>query len=535
MSPSTQRPRRYLAYPYLALSAVSLAILIVIVATSCSSGSKMSETQPPQFSGNTSVMVLLSSAANAQITDLQIGLQSLKLTSQSGGSVTLLSSPQNAEYIHVNGTLDVLGTTSVPQGIYTSASAVMSGAQFTCVTFTPASSQGSPSLDTSEFSSGSVNSPVSVNLSSPLTITGKSMGLVLALQVSQSASYSNCYPEGISTITPSFNLAPMRIASQPTNSGDGKVLGVQGTVASTNPGSSGFTLSISDGPFSTRTVSVTSSGTTVFQGIAAVSALSTGMFVNLDGALQDDGSLLATRLAVEDTGAQNLLGGPVLEVASDVSDLTVYGRLAQGSEANYIYGTPIYNFGSAVFQVSGELGNLQNLPFTPAFNGANIVPGQNVDITSGALVFTGGVYTPATTITLIPQTINGDVISSSESGNFTVYGVALAPYDLFPTLAAQPGQNVVLNSADQVEVYVDNSTQLINSPALVAGSTLRFYGLVFNDNGTLRMDCAQVTDGVAFQPQPSTSEPAPMKQEVIRQTRTPGGVRQIVTTSRPQL
>jgi hypothetical protein len=25
----------------------------------------------------------------------------------------------------------------------------------------------------------------------------------------------------------------------------------------------------------------------------------------------------------------------------------------------------------------------------------------------------------------------------------------------------------------------------------------RFYGLVFNDNGALRMDCAQVNDGVA--------------------------------------
>ncbi|HEY6338090.1 MAG TPA: hypothetical protein VIW68_06320 [Candidatus Sulfotelmatobacter sp.] len=32
-------------------------------------------------------------------------------------------------------------------------------------------------------------------------------------------------------------------------------------------------------------------------------------------------------------------------------------------------------------------------------------------------------------------------------------------------------------------------------------STLCFYGLVFNDNGTLRMDYAQVNDGVAFTPQ----------------------------------
>ncbi len=29
------------------------------------------------------------------------------------------------------------------------------------------------------------------------------------------------------------------------------------------------------------------------------------------------------------------------------------------------------------------------------------------------------------------------------------------------------------------------------------GGVARFYGLVFNDNGTLRMDCAQIDDGVA--------------------------------------
>jgi hypothetical protein len=38
---------------------------------------------------------------------------------------------------------------------------------------------------------------------------------------------------------------------------------------------------------------------------------------------------------------------------------------------------------------------------------------------------------------------------------------------------------------------------MLNSSALSVGGVFRFYGLVFNDNGTLRMDCAQVNDGVA--------------------------------------
>jgi hypothetical protein len=37
---------------------------------------------------------------------------------------------------------------------------------------------------------------------------------------------------------------------------------------------------------------------------------------------------------------------------------------------------------------------------------------------------------------------------------------------------------------------------MLNTNPLAVGSTLRFYGLVFNDNGTLKMDCTQITDGV---------------------------------------
>jgi hypothetical protein len=68
---------------------------------------------------------------------------------------------------------------------------------------------------------------------------------------------------------------------------------------------------------------------------------------------------------------------------------------------------------------------------------------------------------------------------------------------LFSTLAVQQGQTTLLNNPTQVEVYVDSSTATLNTQALAVGSTLRFYGLVFNDNGTLRMDCAQVNDGAS--------------------------------------
>jgi hypothetical protein len=37
---------------------------------------------------------------------------------------------------------------------------------------------------------------------------------------------------------------------------------------------------------------------------------------------------------------------------------------------------------------------------------------------------------------------------------------------------------------------------MLNTSTPAVGTVLRFTGLVFNDNGTLRMDCSQVNDGV---------------------------------------
>ncbi len=99
-------------------------------------------------------------------------------------------------------------------------------------------------------------------------------------------------------------------------------------------------------------------------------------------------------------------------------------------------------------------------------------------------------------MTLVPQTINGTVSAISTTGNFATYTVTLAPYDLFPQFAVQPGQTTLLTSPNTVVVYTDSNTQMLNSSKVSVGGLSRFYGLVFNDNGTLRMDCAQINDGV---------------------------------------
>lgn len=187
-------------------------------------------------------------------------------------------------------------------------------------------------------------------------------------------------------------------------------------------------------------------------------------------------------------------------VYAPTQEFSIVGREQQGylneSENAYYFGSLPLSFGNAAFQIAGELTNLQNLPYPASFTASNMVAGQNVYITTHALS-AADLPTPATSITLAPQTINGTVSAIGSEGGFTTYTVTLASYDLFPALALQPYQSALLTSPNTVVVYADANTQMLNTNPIAVGGVARFYGLVFNDNGTLRMDCAQINDGVA--------------------------------------
>jgi hypothetical protein len=62
----------------------------------------------------------------------------------------------------------------------------------------------------------------------------------------------------------------------------------------------GGTFALSDGFGLPQSLSVATSSDTVYQGVSGFSALAAGTFVDTDGAIESDGSLLATRIAVED-------------------------------------------------------------------------------------------------------------------------------------------------------------------------------------------------------------------------------------------
>jgi len=425
-----------------------LITLTLLVGVGITTGCGSSAPTRPKFSGNTSVTVLLSSTANDQVTRFDLAFQTLTLTNQSGTTVTLLSSQQPAEFMHLNGGIEPLMTVSVPQGIYNSATATLGGAVFVCIGQVPGGGLGIANYSI-------INQGPTVSLPSPIPVTGSSMALLLNMQASSSAVFPTCWTtpafEGFS-MTPTFNLTPLVLSTSPTNSGNGKVSGFVAEVASVGTTPSSLTLTIAGEALGTRTLSASSNSATVFQGVSGASALSPGVFLNMDGAIQSDGTLLATRIELEDSSAINDSSGPVMTVDNEVPLLTLYGRTELGSlqtingQSGIYWDAPYFDFGNAVFQISGQFTNLQNLPFVPSFNASNMVAGQNVDIASANFSLVGPTYTPANTITLVPQTVNGTVVTSQQSGSFVDYTVSLASYDLFPTLAVQQGQTILLNN-----------------------------------------------------------------------------------------
>ena len=462
-------------------------------------GATGGSTSGSTLSGNTTVVVMASSTANDQLSEFSVTLTNVSLVDQSGKTVTLLSAPVSDDFIHVNGRIEPLATVAVPQGTYTSAQATVTSALPECA------GQNSGQLLIDE-ALGNIEAPgaFKVNLPQPIAITGTTMGLVLNLQVAASAPISGVCSSSLTNtvrVTPVFNLTPFTIAAQPTNSANGRMQGLRGIVSAIG-GGSGFTAtayySVNAGYPASWQISL--NGSTAFQGIVNASQLAEGMPIDMDVNVQPDGSLLATRVAVPDTNTSglNTAYGPPLALYPGRIPLDFSCSVCTSSRS---IGLP-YGRERAIQHRQCNLPGLRSIrqlaepSFYPVFSSANMVDGQNIFFSVHGSIETLAVPPPMTTVELLPQSINGAVSAVSSAGNFTMYTVTLAPYDLFPNLAVQPGQTTLLASPNTVVVYADSTTQMLNLNSIGVGGVFRFYGLVLNDGGTLRMDCAQLSDGV---------------------------------------
>lgn len=480
----------------------ALALVSFLVAGCSSSGNGGGS----GLTGNSSVTIVASSTANDHLTRFNGTLNTLTLTSESGSTVSVLSKPIAAEFMHLNGTAEPLVTASIPKGVYTAAKATFGPTTFTCQTLST-----SGGLYSSEFGNTAVpDEDVTITLASPLTITESGTELSLDLLVAKSASYpANCYSntagQAAFTLTPTLTLSPI------TSTSASSFTHLHGLVASVASNGKSMTVKSADGndySAGTQTSSIYNStiptwtvdlsSATSYSGVTGAAQLTAGMAVELDATLQADGALQASNLAVYDTDALNtsLWVGPIVFVGA--SEPALYLEAQEQTGALLIGGDAPVAYADASFAVGADASTLSGLPFSPSFTSSNMVAGQYV-----AAVFhesspgSTALSTAPSSLTLVPQTVNGTVTGITTSGSYTVYTLALADYNLFPTLAVQDGQNTKLSTPTFMQVYVSSKTVQKTSASITLSSLVRVNGLVFNDNGALRMVCEQINDGVS--------------------------------------
>lgn len=474
------------------LSVLAIAILGASLA-GCGSG--MSTGGTPPAAKTTQVVVMLTSTANDQLVGFNVPIASISLTNADGTPVTIFTGASepgaNLEWMHLNGASEPLPAIAVPQGKYTAAVVTVVGCSFTNVTFVA----GSVTIST--FAQGLCSQgtgTTTVHLPSPIVVTGSAMGLSLDLQVPQSFTLDATASPETYTISPVFNLTPVSIASQPTDETNGKVIGVAGKVMSLNANAGSFTAQTPDGFLLT----LNSNTTTAFQGVAAFTSLSANQLVNFDAAIQSDGSLLATRVEVDDLTAPAAGIGPFIVPVSPLGAFETFTLQIDGCTTIDPFCVGLYqSSGATVFNISQQFSNVASLPFPATFSAATLLQGQNLSVFTPGSTSQQGIP-DTTTITLVPQTLNGMVSGISNDSGFTVYTVTLAPYALIPVL-----QNYTddmppphLTNPSTILVYADTNTHMLNSATVAAGSLIRFRGLIFFDSGTLRMDAGEIYDGV---------------------------------------
>jgi hypothetical protein len=471
-----------------AIPALVLFLMASFSLAACG-GSGSGGTSP---NANTQVVLLLTSTANDQLVEFNVLLSTIALTDQSGNTITIYTNPLSfgpgPDWIHLNGASEPLLTASVPQGTYVSAQVTTFGCAFTNIF----DNNGLTTATWDEGLCGEGTGATTVTLPAPIVVSGNAMALSLNLQVSQ--SYTLASNTGNSyTIDPNFTLTPVPISAAPTNETNGLVSGFDAQIQTVNSSNNTFTMLVDNG----ATITVKTSTVTVFQGINAFTELAAFQTADVDFAIQSDGSFLATRVEVDNASTQ--LASDSWLISSNVPANTA-GTISDnpiGCGITMLYECAgLVQFDqNTIYGYSGQFGNVASLPFPATIDQNTWTTGQ---YTAQTLTLGSGNqnYPFAQTNRLIPQTFNGTVESITNQNGFAVYTVALSSYNLFAVTQQGMFVPVPVTDPTTVVVYVDTSAQFLNSGMVEEGNLLRFRGIVFNDNGALRMDCNEILDGV---------------------------------------
>lgn len=458
---------------------IAVLIIFALALVGCGGGNQatpntQTPTQNSTVAGTTMQVSLGDSPADWMMT-FGMTVNSIALTSSSGGTVSTLSSPIPMEMLGLMGTVEPVSIMNVPQGTYTSASITFSSVQM-----------GYMNPTTLQYMQKTVAGPFTgtVTFNPAMTVGSTPSSLNFDMNMVSSVSIDS---SGNVTITPAFTAMISSLASG-QNPWQGWIQHMVGSVASTS--GSQFTMNSLMG---LQNATFNTNSNTQFVNMGSLGMMSSGMVVAVDATTQSDGSLLAQR--VESMwGSGGMMGGGIITgiTSNPPTALSIVANngIGGGMMMSAISGNITVNVSSSTpYTYDSDDVDVSNLPFTPTFNSSTITRGQRVDVISGGGMTLGGMGggmmgggTPYGTITasqvrLEPQGLHGTVSNYSPNGSQATFTLTLAPDSAFATLTG----------TSSITVYKQNGTQMHNLTGIANGNQVGVRGLLFYEAGTYKM------------------------------------------------
>lgn len=461
----------------IATRSITLATLLVAGFAMLGCGSNGSTHTPastpvPPAVNTTPVQISLGDAPADWIMAFGMTVNSISLTSASGGTVSMVSTASPMEMMQLMATMQPLSTTPVPQGTYTQA----------MVSFS-AVSMGYLDPVSHTYKQKAMAGPFTANVTFSPAMTVGTTPMMLNLDMKMGASVA-IDASGNVTMTPTMTASTSPMTGSAMNPWQG---GMQNRIGSvTSVSGSQFVLGSMMGM--QQTTFMTNANTQfVGTGFTGMGMLTSGMMVGVDAVMQADGSYLAQRVESMGAGASGMMsGGLVTSVTGNPpTQITMVANTGQGGGmmASAIAGTLTIAVPAATpYSTDSDGVDLTGLPFTPAFGPATLTKGQCVTVVSTGGMMGGGMVggsgsLTASQVRLEQQGVHGVVSGFTTTGSRANFTLTLPSDSAFATLTG----------ATTIQVYQQPGTQLHGLSAIANANDLMVRGLLFNDAGTFRL------------------------------------------------
>ncbi len=407
------------------------------------------------------MLVTVGDAPLSNILSARVTVSSISLTPSGGGSnVTVLSSPRTIELSSLGAIQEPIETENVAAGTYSAVNIDISSAK---VTYVDAS--GSVVTGTA-----TVNSPNdTVTLNPTLTVTqGQDVNLRLNFNLAQSFDLTS----STLTFTPSITSVAASIENE--NEAD-REIEVTGSVVSIS--STSITVkSACTGVQSTFTIN----SSTQFASNITAGSIKPGSIVTVRGAMQPDGSLLATMIsAAMDGGAFGSSDGGGVGIVTAVTtdsggNVTSFTFVPREDFSDFPGVSVTVSLASSTTYGLSEGAVADGISPT-AFTNAEIFPGQSVEVIGTLSSST----IAAQEVDLAPESLAGK-LSAAPQGTAPDYTFTLQlPTQSFLTTY---DSLTTLNASTNSQTEYEDGLSSTSFASLAAGTALEMHGYLLRDS-----------------------------------------------------